>query len=336
MGDTYCTKCILSSSFPGIEFDDQGVCNFCRDQLCDTTSHQTVAQQAQEVRDLINRVKGQGEYDAVLCYSGGKDSTYTMKLAVEKYGLKVLAFTLDNGFLSNLAVENIHRIVESLGVDLQFFRPSKGVYKNIIKTSLTQNLYPRSTARRISSGCQSCISIVNNIALKMAMEKEIPLVLAGFTLGQIPVNSIYYQNDYNFLAESRKKPLEILQKEVGDGVLPYLTIPQNTVNRVRMYPYTVNLLVMEEKSEAEIIKEISTLGWVQPKDVDGCSSNCRLNVANNHVHKQKYGFNPYELELSHLIRAGQLTREEALAKINDQSPVLLAQVLQELGMPEKA
>jgi hypothetical protein len=332
MAEQRCTVCILSASFPGIEFDTAGVCNFCRDQIIEKTGRDAVKSAEAEARELIDRVKGKGEYDAVLCYSGGKDSTYTLKLAVEKYGLRVLSFTLDNGFLSPLAFKNIHRVVETLGVDQVFFRPSKQLYSQIIKTSISKPLYARSTARRISSGCQSCISIVNNMALKLAMEKDIPLILAGFTLGQIPVNSVSYRNDYQFLKESREKPLAMLRADAGDGILPYLTIPQSTLDRVKDYPHTINLLVIEDVGEPAIIKEISKLGWEQPKDVDGCSSNCRLNVLNNRAHELKYGFNPYELELSMLVRAGQLTRDEALSKITDQSAEQLSQVMGELGL----
>ena len=336
MAETRCKVCILSSSFPGIEFDAGGVCNFCRDEIIEKTTQADIIKAGEEARELIERVKGKGEYDAVLCYSGGKDSTYTLKLAVEKYGLRVLSFTLDNGFLSPLAFDNIHKVVETLGVDQVFFRPSKRLYAGIIKTSLTKQLYARSTARRISSGCQSCISIVNNMALKMAMEKDIPLILAGFTLGQIPVNSVSFKNDYEFLRESREKPLAILRGEVGDGILPYLTIEERTLRRVTDYPHTINLLVLEDISEREIIQEIRKLGWEQPRDVDGCSSNCRLNVLNNHAHARKFGFNPYELELSHLIRVGQLSREEAMGKIQDQSPEQLAAVMAELGIKKES
>ena len=69
---------------------------------------------------------------------------------------------------------------------------------------------------------------------------------------------------------------------------------------------------MENITEKEIIENILELGWEKPKDVDGCSSNCRINAFNNYVHIKKYGYSPYELELSHQVRNGLLEREEAL------------------------
>jgi hypothetical protein len=335
MAKRRCSCCILSEAYPGIEFDDQGVCNFCRDEIVEKTVDADIEESRTVVDVLIEAAKAKGaEYDAILCYSGGKDSTYTLKRAVERYGLKVLAFTLDNGFLSPEAFANMERAADALGVDRIVFRPSRRNYEGIIKASLVGPLYARATARRISAGCQSCIWIVNNMALKIALEKGSPLILAGFTLGQVPAHGIYYKNDYRFLLDSRSKPLASLRDAVGDGVLPYLTIREGLLKSPDDYPHTVNLLALEDVSEKRVLEEVAEIGWVQPGGVDGCSSNCELNVLNNYAHELKYGFNPYELEFSLLVRRGLLSREEALAKVTDQSEAQLRRMMAALGLED--
>jgi hypothetical protein len=330
-----CSRCILSSSFPGIEFDEKGECNFCRGEIVERTGDSDISEAREAVARIFAAARGKSEYDAVLCYSGGKDSTYTLKRAVRYYGLKVLAFTLDNGYLSPVAVRNIERTTDALGVDRITFRPSKANFSGIIRASLERQIYPKATARRISAGCQSCIWIVNNMALKIALEKRVGIVLAGFTLGQVPAHGIYYKNDYGFLMESRKRPLESLRAEVGDGILPYLTIAPGLLPGPGDYPYTVNLLAMEDVPESRVLEEVRELGWVQPDGVDGCSSNCELNVLNNYAHQKRFGFNPYELELSLLIRRGLLSREEALAKVTDQSESQLRKAMDSLGLKDE-
>ncbi len=333
MADRICTTCVLPAGYPGIDFDANGVCSFCRDQIIEKTDPDVVVQAARECRELVERVRGSAEYDAVLCFSGGKDSTYALKLAVEKYDLRVLAFTMDHGFLSSSTAQSIRAVVGALEVDHVSFSPAPSVFSRIMRVSYVENLYGRATARRISTGCQSCISIVNNMALKLALEKGIPLIVAGFTLGQIPANSITYQNNYEFLRESRARSLRMLQAHSGERILPYLTIDQQTIARVTDYPYTLNLLAAEpDLTEHRIIREIRSLGWVPPQDVDGCSSNCRLNVLNNAVHEHTFGYNPYVLELSSLIRSGQLSRMEALEKISNQPHDAIAGLLDELGL----
>lgn len=89
---------------------------------------------------------------------------------------------------------------------------------------------------------------------------------------------------------------------------------------------------MESITDDEIVEAIMPIGWERPDDVDGCSSNCRLNVLNNFVHTKRFGYNPYELELSHLVRKGLLTRDEALGKIDDQPEHYLKSLMNDLDM----
>lgn len=330
-----CTKCILSASFPGIEFDENGVCNFCRDEFITTTDDKKIEKAKEKINKLLQEQKGESEYDAIMCYSGGKDSTYTLMKAVKKYKLNILSFTLDNGFISPVAFDNINRVIDYLGVDHVTIRPSQVNMKKIFKASSIHAIYNLKSLVRISSPCYSCISIVNNLALKMALEKEIPFILAGFTLGQIPANSIIYQNNYRFLQESREKYLENLRSHVGDVIDEYFCIKDKLLDRVEKYPYNLNLLCLEDISENEILEEISKIGWKPPKDVDGCSSNCKLNTFNNMVHQKTFGYNSYELELSHLIRKEKITREEALEKITNQPDEQIKSVMKDLGITEE-
>lgn len=313
-----CKKCILSGNFPRIKFDDQGVCNFCNNELLHTTGSEQINDAIIEVNKLFNEARGKSEYDAILCYSGGKDSTYTLKLAVEKYNLKILSFTLDNGFISPTAFKNIEKVVSKLGVDQITFRPSYKFMTRLFRFSSLETIYAPKTLIRISANCNSCISIVNNTALKYALEKEIPFILAGFTLGQIPSNTIYYKNNYEFFRDSRTPILDTLKSKLGDDVAKYMEISDSLLKKSVHSPYSINLLTLEDITENEIIEQILPLGWEKPMDVDGCSTNCVINAFNNYIHEKHFGYSPYELELSHLIRKGLLTREAALEKLFDQ------------------
>ncbi len=268
------------------------------------------------VEKLLSSEKSGGEYDAIVCYSGGKDSTYALQLAKQRYGLNVLAFTFDNGYLSSIAFKNISRVTESLGVDHLTFRSSKKNIQSIIRASFLQPIYNPRTLLRISSGCKSCISIVNNLTLKLALEKNIPFIITGFTLGQVPANGIVFRNNYRFLEESREESLRKLIEIAGSGVESYFRIPERLLSSVGPLPHTINLLCLEDVTEQHILEKIEPLGWMQPHDVDGCSSNCRLNAFNNYVHQRIFGYSPYELELSQLILKGLLTRKEALQKLS--------------------
>lgn len=325
-----CTKCIISENFPRIKFDGNGVCNFCNNEIFHSTENELVESSRAEVEKLFNDARGKSEYDAIVCYSGGKDSTYTLKLAVEKYNLKILSFTLDNGFISPVAFKNIEKVVSKLGIDHVTYRPSYKFMTGLFRMSSIDNIYNPKTLTRISANCNSCISIVNITALKYALEKDVPFILAGFTLGQIPANTIYYKNNYDFFRESRQGVLDKLKSKLGDDVSRYLEVSDNLLKKSTNYPFNINLLCLEDITENEIVERILPLGWEKPRDVDGCSTNCKINSFNNHVHQKRYGYNPYELELSHLIRKNLISREEALEKLFDQPQDQIENVYREL------
>jgi len=325
-----CQRCVLPSSFPGVTFDQGGLCSFCRGEHMSTTDDGAIEHAREQILELFaTRTR---PYDAIVCNSGGKDSSYTLKLAVQKYGLRVLSFTLDNGFISDRALENIRRVVDALGVDHVMFRPSMQFFRRVIKAATLSPIYRDRTLTRISAGCNACISLVNTMGLRLAFEKGVPFVIAGFTLGQIPTNAIVYRNNFRFLADSRSETLARLRDAVGPDVDEYYGIPDSLLDRAGSSPHNVNLLCLERVTEREIVEAVQALGWQRPTDVDGCSSNCQLNTFNNHVHERRFGYSPYALELSHLIRKGLMSRQEALEKIADQPREQLASIAHRLEM----
>src|SRR5512141_3243669 len=137
-----CARCVLSAAFPNTEFDVEGVCNFCRDDVGVRSDDAAIERGRARVMELFAEQRARkATYDAVLCNSGGKDSSYTLKLAVEKYGLTVLSFTLDNGFVAPEARDNINRVVDALGVDHVTVRPALGVFKSVVRAASLLPIY---------------------------------------------------------------------------------------------------------------------------------------------------------------------------------------------------
>jgi len=225
-----CSRCVLSAAFPGIGFDGDGVCSVCRDDVAMTRLDEAHARAAKQVSELF--ATRHAPYDAIVCNSGGKDSSYTLALAVRKYGLRVLSFTLDNGFLSPAAFDNIRSVTSALGVEQLTYRPSLPFFRKVIRATAILPIYREQTLTRISAGCNACISLVNTMALRLALEKDIPFILAGFTLGQIPASSIVFRNHFRFFADSRKESLANLTAAVGAEVDHYYNLPDSLLDRV--------------------------------------------------------------------------------------------------------
>ncbi len=118
---TMCARCIMDTSDHDISFDAEGVCNHCRraDDILRAV-HWTPEESDRALSEQAARIQKAGaghEYDSVIGLSGGVDSSYTAHLA-HGLGLRPLAIHLDNGWDSELAVENIQRVVEGCGFDL--------------------------------------------------------------------------------------------------------------------------------------------------------------------------------------------------------------------------
>lgn len=117
-----CNRCVMDTSASDISFDNVGNCNFCNDFL-DKSSHIVFEDsnvKQLRLKELVYKIKKSGKskkYDCIVGVSGGVDSSWTLVEAV-RLGLRPLAVHMDNGWNSELAQNNIEKLVKGLGVDL--------------------------------------------------------------------------------------------------------------------------------------------------------------------------------------------------------------------------
>lgn len=308
-----CIRCILPESFPGISFNEKGVCNFCLEFKGIEHLKEKKKEYRERFGQLVEELRGKAAYDALVCYSGGKDSTYTLHVLKEKYNLKVLAVTFDNGFIPEQTFVNIRKVTDSLSVDHIFFKPRFDILKTIFRKCSVSNIYPQKTLERASAICTSCIAIVKFTALRLALEKGIPLIGFGWSPGQAPIESSIFKNNPAMIKSMQKVVLEPLHKLVGDEIKPYFLDDIHFDGRYS-FPYNINPLAFLEYSEEGILREIAKFGWETPKETDS-STNCLLNSYAILTHKEQFNFHPYAYEVAKLVREGYLDRKSALQKI---------------------
>lgn len=107
-----CAKCILPATHPFIEFDADGVCNFCHEHVT-----QQVAGREALLRELDRHRRSDGNPDCIVAFSGGRDSSYGLHLLKTELGMTPLAFTYDWGLVTDLARRNQARLCGRLGVE---------------------------------------------------------------------------------------------------------------------------------------------------------------------------------------------------------------------------
>lgn len=107
-----CTKCILPETMPFIEFDDGGVCNYCREyRKVGVQGHEALLKAVEPYR------REDGEAECIVSVSGGRDSIYGLHYVKNVLKLNPIAYTYDWGMVTDLARRNISRICGKLGIE---------------------------------------------------------------------------------------------------------------------------------------------------------------------------------------------------------------------------
>jgi glutamine---fructose-6-phosphate transaminase (isomerizing) len=107
-----CTKCVLPETFPFIEYDTEGVCQFCRQY------RRPALRGTNALHQLANKARrANGEQDCLVPISGGRDSCFGLHYIKKELGLNPVAYTYDWGFVTDLARRNISRMCGELNVE---------------------------------------------------------------------------------------------------------------------------------------------------------------------------------------------------------------------------
>lgn len=304
-----CRQCILPSNFPGINFTKEGICQFCfNDQ--DNLDFDIIRN---EVENIISGSLGKAPtYDIVLAYSGGKDSTFALLYLKDKFPqARIIAITIDNNFLSEVAWNNCRKIPATVGVDHIVLRPDPNAMREVYRVSTTEDLYGMVALKRASSICNSCIQIINTQILTFASNYDIPFVMGGYIGGQVPSHSGVMEQNLTMTNKLRESFVQKLSRHLDDNSTRLFKQEIGTRSSLRI----INPMIYLNPTETEIFDRISLVGWDRPTDTGGASTNCLLNDFAINEHLIRHGYHPYIFEISTMVRKGLISREEALRKI---------------------
>lgn len=315
-GVEICKNCALNSKTQGITINPiTGLCQFCEHYV--PVSKQKKEEFRVQMANLLSSPPKNGKYDVIMALSGGIDSSYALyNLKKEFPHLRVLAVQFDNGFISETAFENAQKFCDltksayfRLVLDNNLSRDA------FIKAAQSTDAFPGFAKYRASDICNTCISIIKQKIMELAIQTKTPFIVFAFSPGQTEVPFLKLTRP--FIAWSRKlfdgqlKTIGIEERE------PYL-IDQDVIaagfsqtNVMIIHPYLV-----WDYDKKQFRKECIRLGWKEPDLSDPNSSNCLLNEYAIKNHFDKYHIHSYAYDLSALVRQGNLKREEALKKIN--------------------
>ncbi|UII31872.1 amino acid adenylation domain-containing protein [Fulvivirga ulvae] len=299
-----CTSCLLPENYPGIEYDDKGVCNICNEFDHYRTQIESYFRKEDDFEAVAAEMKSNSqEYDCLLLYSGGKDSTYVLYKLID-YGLKVMTYTFDNGYISQTAFKNIEKTTEKLGI--KHFTISSDNMKKVFAESLRQSC----------SSCHGCWHAINTFGVQLANEYGIKYIISGLSRGQI------YDMRLEGIFEARvfeeddiEKQLTIFRNQFHSKDNKYSRLLNVSVNDKLEGVQFVDFFRYYNTPISDIRSYLLSKGWIQPKDTGFCSSNCLINDIGIYTHIKERGFNFYTAPLSWDVRLGQATREECMEEI---------------------
>lgn len=324
-----CQRCGLPDTYPGVTFDAAQICSICR-------SYETYKDKAQQYFHTMDTFKGvaqrikanaTGDYDCVALLSGGKDSSYMLYQLVGS-GLRVLTFTLDNGYISDEAKANIRRITDTLGVDHVFG-----------ETPFMNDIFADSL-RRYANVCNGCFKTIYTMAMNLAREKGVKVIVTGLSRGQFfetrLTEELFTQPDFDIaqieesIARVRKayhQRDDIISRSLDVDVFR-TEASLDDIEFVDFYRYCD----VDLETLYQFLDEHAP--WVRPSDT-GRSTNCLINEVGIYIHKKQRGFHNYALPYSWDVRMGHKTRAEAIEELDDEiDPQRVQQMLNEIGYRE--
>ena len=311
-----CKRCINDDSVRNISFDERGVCNYCRryDEIEKQITDYHNLKKMFEAR--IDRVRDKHQYDVAVGISGGKDSIYVLDQLMKKYHLKVKAFTMNNGFLTENARKNIDRLVNEYGVEHEYIDYEQELLGRVYHYSMKHFLVPCVACSYI--GYASMIGYASKIDAGMCVHGRSPEQMFRYydndmfsvlaKLGLKDIDEIDLDKEYTKLfRELERKADKGLFEEVRNAALGDL----KKGNFREFVPY----FLYHEYDEEKIVDYLKTnTGWRPPKKYN--HYDCEVQEAAKYIYQCAEG-RPHILpEISVLVRMGKITREEGLKRLD--------------------
>lgn len=326
-----CTKCVMDTNDPEINFDSEGVCNHCRSFEASHVKRPPVYKRQHQLELLISQMRASGrngDYDCVIGMSGGVDSSYLAHLAVE-LNLRPLAVHVDAGWNSELAVRNVEVLVKNLNIDLFTFvvdwEEMRDLQVAFLRSGVANQDIPQDHAFAAA-------------VLRVASDRKIRWILTGANWATESILPTAWGHNARDL-----RHLKAISRRFGKLRLrkyPTLSFFQRHV----YYPYVrrirkvklLNHIDYNKAAAMEVLKREH--GW---RYYGGKHYESRYTkFFQGYYLPVKFGFDKRRAHLSSLVVSGQMTRDQAISELKkelypaEQLKEDRAYVIKKLGLTE--
>lgn len=301
-----CTRCVMDTTDPDISFDESGICNHCRDYAEVVKKYPLDDEKGRHIlNSIVSRIKEEGKskkYDCIIGVSGGVDSTY-VAYKVKQLGLRPLAVHLDNGWNSELAVSNIEKVLNSLGIDLYTYVLDWEEFKNLqlsfLKASVPDVEIPTDHA-------------IKAVLYKIAAKEGVRYIISGSNKSTESCGPSAWANghsDWRYINSVNKK----------FGKLTLKSFPHYSIMSLGYYRFIkrikyISILDYMTYNKAEVMRALENeLNWNYYGGKHYESIFTRF--LQGYILPQKFNIDKRKSHLSSLICSGQMSRDEALLEL---------------------
>lgn len=299
----------MDTSDTKIVFDERGVCDHCNTFYKSILpSWHTDESGRVALEKLVGHIRRAGkskDFDCIIGMSGGIDSSYLTYIAKEQMGLRPLVFHVDAGWNSQEAVNNIEKLVDKLGLDL---------YTEVIDWPEMRDLqlaFFKSGVPHIDTPQDHAFFAT---MYRFAETHKVKNILTGANLSteciRNPIEWMYYQSDSIQLRDIHRR----------FGTRPLVKFPVTSILRHKIYlPYIKGIRTVRPLNFIPYVKQdavkllVDKFGW-QPYPQKHFESRFTRFYEGYWLPK-RFGFDTRRVQFSSLIVTGQMTRDEALAKL---------------------
>lgn len=314
-----CSRCIMNdSSDPFITFDEQGHCNYCTDALSRMKTEYLPNEEGNSrLQRMISEIKENGKgrkYDCIMGLSGGLDSSYLAYLGY-KWGLRVLAVHIDDGYDTEISKNNLKKLIGKTGFDYEIIAPDAAQFNDL-------------TLAYMKAGVPNIAIPQDNVLFAFLYSKMREYKISYFlTGGNFALESILQKG--NTYKSSDVVNIKAIHKLFGTkpiNNLKFISTIQRVVDEKILHLKTcrpLNLIDYNRNRAFEELEKFCGFEYYGRKHLE----NILTAFIQLYWLPQKFGVDKRSSHLSSMIISGQLSREEALKEFAE--PIYDEQLMKE-------
>ena len=303
-----CTKCVMDNlSDDTITFDENGVCNYYNNAISSIGKIYFPNEEGERrLKAMIAKLKKDGEgkqYDCLMGISGGLDSSYLAYLGAAKWGLRILAVHIDDGFDTELAKSNTTNLCKACNIELKTVTPDAEQFNDLTRAYFLAEVPNVAVPQD---------NILFACLYKYAKKYGIKYFLSG---GNFALECILQRgNTYTCYDVVN---IKAIYKQFGRKSIDKLPLLSQTGRDLDAYFYGIqslrplNYIDYNRARAIQELKDFCGFTYYEAKHLE----NTLTKVIQLYWFYHKFNVDKRKSHLSSMIASGQMTREEALAEL---------------------